>query len=525
MGSNARDTYAPRRPGRANLVRVERRLSRQIRLAEVRSAGQARLAETVVPNVDDVATARVLTRYTERAGMKVDECAQVPAFAEAPSWIAEMHSGPREVAAGAWAVLASARRALAVGTVLALLFAPRAARAESLPALAQRVERTWTAEAAVVRALPARFLFDDEVTTIVVPEGPADRPCLTVAAIAVRGVSTELWFGPKERAADLGLSRASSAGIVELRIPCGMTVRSVSLGSHAGRGAVEVIAAWHRSPLTPVSEIINERASGDIPTPLDVGPVPWPNLIDKRVQAFEANTAARGLIIAPRRTVKTVAGTVTRAPLTLEPGCHALRMFTEIGQKGRRSFVDLDADLLDADGLVLARDRADAIDATLEACVASQQAADLVIGATPADADVIVASGHAPLPAALPVVFGDDAAARMARALLVRHVAPPRKAPVSLSMGGAQTTRFAEPVIPGACYVGIVVASIGQPRRLRLQISVGAQEHTDEHGRSEPFAVVSFCSGRQKSVAIEIESRGREAAWGFSLFRVGDGPS
>jgi len=93
---------------------MDRRFSRQVRLAEVGADGQSRLEKAEIAGHHDEAVDRVLRRYAERAGMKTAPPLPDGPRAEMPAWVDALRSGPREVASGAYLVLCTARRALHV---------------------------------------------------------------------------------------------------------------------------------------------------------------------------------------------------------------------------------------------------------------------------------------------------------------------------------------------------------------------------------------------------------------------------
>jgi hypothetical protein len=91
-------------------VNDPRRFVRQILVAEIGEAGQARLADAVSPVSGDGLAHEIATAYASRAGVgsvvpgPLDEAALAPAFLEDPA--------ARAVVAGSRAALASLRAAL-----------------------------------------------------------------------------------------------------------------------------------------------------------------------------------------------------------------------------------------------------------------------------------------------------------------------------------------------------------------------------------------------------------------------------
>jgi hypothetical protein len=93
---------------------LEDRFSRQRRVAEVGSAGQALIGRlTVTLPEAGAAAADVAAIYLSRAGVSVERCGQAPeaSFAHAHAFSSD---GPRALAQGAHRALAAIREALGV---------------------------------------------------------------------------------------------------------------------------------------------------------------------------------------------------------------------------------------------------------------------------------------------------------------------------------------------------------------------------------------------------------------------------
>jgi hypothetical protein len=91
------------------------RYTRQVRLAEVGVAGQARL-ETTEATVggDERLSSRVCARYLESAGVRVTRGTGTRG-PEMPAWVAALDPSAREVATGAYEALSVMRAALLEG--------------------------------------------------------------------------------------------------------------------------------------------------------------------------------------------------------------------------------------------------------------------------------------------------------------------------------------------------------------------------------------------------------------------------
>ena len=212
--------------------------------------------------------------------------------------------------------------------------------------------------------------------------------------------------------------------------------------------------------------------------------------------------------------------------MTLEPGCHTLRLFPVDPRNGRPrgGKVDLDAELRGRnDDRVLARDRSDAPDAELSACVGEPTDAEVVFAGSPPRAPVLMAHYAWPLPAHLPVVWDDDVRGRMARVLFVRHVASLPREPSFLTQGGSGTTSVPLSVEPGACYLAVVAGAHGNARALGLRVRVAAREAYDDRGVDGAGAAVAFCAEAGSLATAVVEAHGAPLlGWALALYRVED---
>ena len=90
---------------------TDARYTRQVRLAEVGAAGQARLERTVATVGGEGLSSRVCARYLESAGVRVLYVTE-PGETASPTWIATLDPSAREVATGAYEALSVMRSAL-----------------------------------------------------------------------------------------------------------------------------------------------------------------------------------------------------------------------------------------------------------------------------------------------------------------------------------------------------------------------------------------------------------------------------
>jgi hypothetical protein len=189
---------------------------------------------------------------------------------------------------------------------------------------------------------------------------------------------------------------------------------------------------------------------------------------------------------------------------------------------GRRGKLDLDAEMRrHSDDRLLARDRSDAPDADLTVCVGERTRADILFAGSPPNQPVLVAHFSWPLPEHLPMVWGNEARARMAHVLLVRHAVSLPRDPFVLVQGGSGETPVPLSIEPGGCYVAIAVLAQGAAHAVSLHVNVGAADSVDDRGIDESGAVVAFCAGERDRAVAHVEARGSPLlGWGLAVYRL-----
>lgn len=426
-------------------------------------------------------------------------------------------SGPPRLTTAAVAAIAS--------------LAPGVARADDARPLAARVESEWSRAGAHATTLPSRFLFDDESAFLSLPEPTDGAPCTHVAIVAARGTSFRARLeGASEDplAPEAGGRATSVAGVLELhRCDPAKPVRGVHVTADAGRGTVEVVIGHSSRPLPALSVVLPERTGGPLPPTPDTGPLSPLSPPEKRADVADARARRDGAVAAARLGSRAGEEGMGAEPVELQPGCHRIEIFAKdprTEKPGRRFRLDLDAELRDQTGeRLIARDRTEAPDAKLEACVGEPTRAGLVfVGALPGS-DVTITHSSWPLPARLPPLWGPEARGRMARAMFARHVALPEHDPVFIAQGTSGVTPFPVPVEIGGCYLAVAGVGHGVARSFALRASVGPRESTDERGAAEGAALVAFCVRSGERARIEVQARGQGLGYGVALFRVKSG--
>lgn len=420
-------------------------------------------------------------------------------------------------------------RLLAALVVLFAMASAGPARADARE-VAERVAEQWRAAGGHVTALPTRFLFDDETVIVAVPVDEATG-CTHVALIGARGLSFRAKLSDATSdplAPEIGGRATSLAGVVELR-RCGSSraVRHVVVTSDAGRGALEVVVARAPSALPSLASVVPERTGGALPPVPEAGALPALPPPEKRAELAEGRAKREGARIDPRTPLHAGDDGGGEAELQLDAGCHRVELFARdprADRAGRRFRLDLDAELRDPGGeRVLARDRTEAPDARLEACVGRTTRVNVVFAGAPPNGEVTTTTASWPLPQRLPSLWGPVTRSKMARVMFTRHIAVPAEDPVFLGQGSSGTTPFPIPVETGGCYFAVVALTHGHARSFQIRTMVGARESTDERGAAEEAAMSAFCVAAHETARVEVHARGTGVGWGLAVFRVKSG--
>jgi hypothetical protein len=411
------------------------------------------------------------------------------------------------------------------------------ARAEDLPDSTDRVADAWRDEGAKVVRGDSQFVFEGETLTLLVPEPDPNPACQTLALIGARGLSFHARVGDfgSDDASDERVS--SIAGVVEMTSCGAPPLRFVRLTSDGGRGALEIVAACSLRPLRSSSEVLLERSFGVMPPPADPGALPLLPAPEKRADVAEARARREGARPWPREAWPAGLDGKGEGSILLTSGCHTIELFAPDTRPVRRtphpsssaisdrnsaaqgSRLDLDATIRDDTGQPMAHDHSPAPDARLDLCVGETTASTVLFEGAPAS-PVLVTHASAPLPEHLPTTWGPETRARMALALLARHVKEPEQEAVLVAAGASGLTPIPVDVEPGGCYVAVAAFEHGRARGLGLRVSLGARESVDERGASDEASAVAFCAGDRDQARIEVDTRAAGVAWGLALFRV-----
>ena len=427
------------------------------------------------------------------------------------------------------------RRAMGFCVVVALTMT-NPANAELREAV-QRLAEAWRAVGASVVVDKSRFLADDRderhPISIVLPDLP-DGECTNVVVLGPRGLGFGVRWLPEKSYVSSARTEveeqmpiASVAGAVAIE-QCGRQEsppRRLIVSTSSGRGAIETLVARSAEPLPPLQTVLPDRAGGPVARPSELDAMPLMPSAERRAEIAEGRARRDGAIVTTRATWKAGADGTGGAQATLGVGCHALRLFAPNPPalpESRRAKTDLDAEMRSAeDDRLLARDRADAPDAELTACVGEPTQANVVFAGSPPGASVLVVHFGWPLPEHLPSFWGNEPRGRMARVLMNRHVVSLPHEPILLVQGGSGVTPVPLIIEPTACYLAIATPLRDSTHAIGLRIAVGADEPFDDRGVDEDGAAVAFCAYGGVHALAEVEARGIPLlGWGLALYRL-----
>jgi mRNA-degrading endonuclease toxin of MazEF toxin-antitoxin module len=423
-------------------------------------------------------------------------------------------------------VRTAAACAVAAGTIAY----PGRARAELREAV-ERIAEAWRGVGAAVAVDRTRFVTDDNddqrPLVIVLPELP-EGECTTVVLLGARGLGFHVRIAERDGDDTEAKRLPSVAGTLSIE-RCGDALpRRLVLASDSGRGAIETVVGRSSKPLPALPVILPERSSGPLTPMSEPGALPALPAPDQRAQIAEMRAKRDGAVIALRETWQAGVDGTGGGEKTLDPGCHSLQLFAldpRATHPARRGKLDLDAEMRDeSDDRLLARDRTDAPDALLAACVGEPTHVGVLFAGSPPSAPVLVAHFVWPLLDHLPTLWGTEARGRMAHVLFARHVASLRREPVVLAQGGSGVTPVPLSIEPGACYLGVTALVKEAARAIGLRVHVGSNDAFDDRGVDGDGAAVAFCAGNQTHALAEVEARGSPLlGWGFALYRLQSG--
>jgi hypothetical protein len=420
---------------------------------------------------------------------------------------------------------------------LAILAVSAPARAD-LADDAERVAREWTQRGARVERLAPIFLEHGRVRALRFPlPALSDPACLTVAFVAVRTAEISVASAdrparggepgilPVPLARREGDRRQPSAGGAIALTRCGalrVELARLAIEVATARAAVEILVARSEMPPAELREILPERAAGPSAPRGDTGGPLEPGPIGERLARAALRGRGEGAIEVERSSVRAQASGAGQAVLRAAEGCHRVEVMAETPSTFPHRGTDVDAEVREPGGRLLARDRADVPDARLDFCVGETQPVSITFVGAAGALPVHLAHARWPLPAHVPASFGARARAGFAGALFRRHAPAPAGPPIFSSIGVQGPTSIPIEIQPGRCYLAAAALTRGEARTLRLSVTVGDRVARDDvqQERAEG-AALAFCSESETTARLDVDVRGSAPWWALALWPMG----
>lgn len=402
---------------------------------------------------------------------------------------------------------------------------------------AARVARLWTSEGALVRRLDPAFLELGRARMIdLAGEVPAEGagPCVTFVAIAPRTSDFAAVLGAEDEGDGALLAMAvgeggnrvvgSEAGALFVS-RCGASALDVARAvvvQRAPRGTIELLVARSKAPLSPIDVLLPERVAGPAAPRGTAGKALTLGPIDGRLARAEFRAKADGAQRVQKTRVRPPSTGRGDVALTLEPGCHRIELLAEAaGSANARVPTDVDAELRLPPGQVAARDRGDASDARLDACVGEQTAGQLSYAGAPGSPALHVTDAIWPLPDGIPSHWGPRLRAATFSALRRRRMPIPVGPPLHETFGVQGVTVVPLEVEPDRCYLATAGLVQGSARGMRLAATGSARPAIDESGQRPEGVAVTFCPDVTDVVPLTMELQSSGGWWLLAVWDLG----
>ena len=408
-----------------------------------------------------------------------------------------------------------------------LLLWSQSARAD-LAAEALLLARQWRADGAQVTRLAPRFLFEGQVQALPFSQRrDHDRRCLSVTLLSDKKVQFAVLASTARTMSAQALVQAgvsSVAGSVNIE-DCGdgaLEEGRLLLAMASPRGSVEVLVSRHRGHLPPLEQLLRERDAGPLgPAPRALAATRSAPLKQRlaRARNVARSDGARQLSVQLLPLDALGAGALT---LSLVAGCHRLQLFaqTPAGAVLAPAAIDIDAEVSsDALGGLLARDRSHAADARLDVCIGEEGNVLLKYAGAGAARTMVMLDALWPAPLGLPA-WGARWRTGALTSLRRRPAPALSAAPARQWLGTAGVSWVPLRVEPDTCYLAVAAVMRGEASAMRLSARWGQHVRYDDASSGPLGTAVSFCSGNQRRVGLQVDVRARSASWALSLWNM-----
>jgi len=405
--------------------------------------------------------------------------------------------------------------------------AARTARASSeLSADVQTLSTVRAAYGRVVHLKP-RFLERGERLPLALPVellDPKEPSCTTVSLLGVTGAHFVVRFSEFDPGApSSAFPESSAAGAFEV-VRCGAAkpyLGQISVELRSPRGLLETLVSNAPAGVPPLLDVLADRNPGAELELGDPGPRPAPAPVAVRLAHLEARAHREAALSFERDEWRAREDGSGSALLALGVGCHELTLLETSPPVAGAPPVDLDLELVDEDGSApLAVDRAEDVDASGLVCLGAPSNVELrFIGGSP-EAHLLLTHARWDLPAGLPMSFGPEARARLARVARASHFAA-NSPPIYESLGVQGTTELPFQVEPSGCYTVLLAPLRGAVQSLSLSALAHAPGQAARGAGDALGSTVSFCARGATVATLEVDGRDNNLAWILAAWETG----
>lgn len=428
-------------------------------------------------------------------------------------------------------LFSAARRPAVWGAVGVMLGAQAMAAGSPLADDARRVENAWVQASQSVTHMRPRFLVGGDVSPIMLrPEQGVG--CVSVGVLGARTTDFTVEVGSSEADLEKDVPRGeevtgqqSIAGAV-LISRCGADRRELEglvIRMKSPQGTLEVLVARGAQPVPGFDGVLPERASGVTVQTERPGAPPVVAPLSERVDAALRQIRETGGQADESTELRASADGGVRKGVVLEAGCHRFVASPALRANDSIRPSDTDIEVRLADGRV-SRDRSFATDAMVDLCVGEPERGEVIISGVPSRAGVSLLHGRWALPRGIPRVWPAPARSAVAQALLHRRWPSLPDEPSWEGLGSGGTTVLSVSTQPGACYVLAAGATGGDVRAVQVGVRVGPRFAADNGGGGLEAGLVSFCTGKEREVRLEVDAIGARISWVAGLWRVSSIP-
>lgn len=297
----------------------------------------------------------------------------------------------------------------------------------------------------------------------------------------------------------------------------------VVVSMRSQRGAIEPVVARSAASMGDGLDILPERATGLVAPRGNPGRPIEPGPLAERVVRAEERARNEGAQLFSRVSTTSSTEGAGQTRLRLGEGCHRLAIMAAVPDTFPHAATDVDAEVRDDEGRVLARDRAEVPDARVDFCLGETARITVVYGGAAGAVPVMVVDAVWPLATTLPNHWGARVRGGFARAFRRRGAPSPTALPSLETLGSSGITMIPAPIEPGRCYFAAVAVLRGEARSIRISATLGDRVLRDDVTEQAEGVGLAFCSDADGSTRIDVDARGNNVFWVFGLFPLGGG--